>query len=70
MKRSSDNSIPGAISTNLPGHCEIIQFGRGSQFVYMIVLARPKMDMIRLWPLPVKKPWFEDGWRQIEVNSA
>ena len=55
----TEETIPGAVSINLPGRCEIIQFGRELQPVYTIVLACPRMDMIRLWPLPVKKPWFE-----------
>ena len=57
----SVETIPGAISTKLPGACEIIQFGRGLQPIYTLALACPRMDMIRLWPLPVQQPWFEDG---------
>jgi hypothetical protein len=58
----SVESIPGSVSTVLPGRCEIIRFGRGLQTIYKIALACPRMDMIRIWALPVQQPWFEDGW--------
>ncbi len=48
-----------AVSAKLPGRCEIILFSRSLQPVYTIALACPRMDMIRLWPLPVRQPWFE-----------
>jgi hypothetical protein len=57
---NTNEIIPDAVSTKLPGRCEIIRFGRGLQSEYTIALARPRMDMIRLWPLPVQQPWFED----------
>jgi len=63
----SEDTIPGAVSTNLPGHCEIIQFGRGLQPVYTVALACPRMDMIRPWPLPVQQSWFED--RRERING-
>ena len=56
----TDEPIPGALSTDLPGSCELIKFGRNLQPVYTIILACPGTDMIRLWPLPVQQPWFED----------
>ena len=40
--------------------CELIKFGRVLQPVVTIALACPGVDMIRLWPLPVQQPWFED----------
>ena len=54
--------VPGAVTTKLPGRCEIIRFGHGLQPVYTIVLACPRMDIIKLWLLAVQKTWFEDGW--------
>lgn len=62
-------TIPDAISTELPGRCEIIQFGRGLQPVYTVVLACPRMDMIRLWPLPVQQPWFEDMQEKQDIRG-
>lgn len=61
-------TIPGAVSTELPGRCEIIQFGIGLQPVYTVALACPRMDMIRLWPLPVQQPWFEDRMEPIRLD--
>ena len=52
--------IPGAVSIELPGRCEIIQIAQGLQPEFTIVIACPRMDMMRLWPLPVIQPWFED----------
>jgi hypothetical protein len=63
-------TVPGAVSTELPGRCAIIQFGRGLQPVYTIVLACPMMDMIRLWPLPVQQPWFDDWRMYIEGENV
>jgi len=60
LRLRTDESFPGVVSTELPGRCEIIQFGRGLQPVYKIVLACPRMDIIRVWPLLVQQPWFED----------
>jgi hypothetical protein len=48
LRLRTEETVPGAISTELPGRCKIIQFGRGLQSVYTIVLACPRMDMIRL----------------------
>ena len=56
----TDEPIPGALSTDLPGSCELIKFGRALQPVVTIAMACPGVDMIRLWPLPVQQPWFED----------
>lgn len=65
----TEETIPGAVFTKLPGRCEIIQFGLGLQPVYTIALACGRMDMIRLWPLPFQQPWFEDEWRLIKGNN-
>ena len=59
----------GAATTKLPGRCEIIQFGLGLQPVYTIVLACPRMDMIRLLPLTVQQTWFDDGWEEYNKEN-
>ena len=56
----TEERIPGTVTTKLPVRCEIVQFGLNLQPVFTIALACPRMDMIRLWPLPVQQPWFED----------
>ena len=43
--------------------------GRSLQPVYTITLACPRMDMMRLWPLPIQQPWFEDWWEKKGVLS-
>ena len=32
------------------------------QPVNTLVLGCPRMDMFRLWPLPIQHTWFEDPW--------
>jgi hypothetical protein len=60
LRLRTEEIIPGAVSTELPGHCKIIQFGRGLQREYTIALACPRTDFLRLWPLPVQQSWLED----------
>jgi hypothetical protein len=55
-------SIPGATGIPLIARCELIYFDSILQPVNTFVLACPRMDMFRLWPLPIQHPWFEDPW--------
>jgi hypothetical protein len=48
-------TVPGATSRPL-GPCSVDWFSERPA----LVLACPRTDMIRLWPLPVEHPWFED----------
>ena len=57
----TSEGVPGATSLKLVARCELIYFDTRLQPVHTLVLACPRMDMIRLWPLPVQRPWFEDG---------
>jgi hypothetical protein len=61
LTSSTNEIMPGATSTALTGRCELIRMDTRLQPQYMIVLACPRKDMIRLWPLPVQNPWFEDA---------
>jgi hypothetical protein len=47
--------------TRLVADCELWDIFPASQAARSVVLARPRVDMISLWPLPVQQPWFEDG---------
>ena len=47
---------------NLPGCCEVAVFSKALQPIFTVVLARPGMDLMRILPLPVVDPWFEDWW--------
>ena len=60
--------VPGAITIELTGRCALIHFDSTLQPVNTLVLACPKMDMIKLWPLPIEQPWFEDGWEKPSGN--
>jgi hypothetical protein len=50
-------TVPGVTSRPL-GSCYLDRFGERPA----LVLACPRTDMIRLWPLPVEHPWFEEDW--------
>lgn len=52
--------IDGVRAIWLFGGCELEYFTEPAQPVNILVLACPRMDMIRLWPLPVEQPWCED----------
>ena len=54
-----DQRILGARSIKLIPACELIYFDTRLQPVNTLVLACPHMDMIRFWPLPIQRPWFE-----------
>ena len=60
--------IPGAITIELAGSCTLTHFDTTLQPVNTLVLACPKMDMIKLWPLPIEQPWFEDVWGKPSGN--
>jgi hypothetical protein len=47
----------------LPGcrvSCKLCDVLPTTQPVRPLVLACPRVDAIRLWPLPVQQPWEED----------
>lgn len=58
------NSIEMLSATDIPliARCELIYIDTRLQPVNTLVLACPRMDMFRLWPLPMQHPWFEDPW--------
>ena len=39
--------------------CELWEIVPPSQQIRTLILACPKTDAIRLWPLPIERPWFE-----------
>ncbi len=57
---TADELVPGATSYHLPMRCEVIYFDITLQPTRTLALACPGVDMIRLWPLPIQHPWFED----------
>jgi hypothetical protein len=49
-------SVPGVITRPL-GPCVVDWFeNKGG----VLVLGCPHMDMLKLWPLPMEQPWWED----------
>ena len=53
------HDISGA---KLPAGCELFFFWGESQPTFTIALGCPGKDLVRLWPLPIISPWFEDWW--------
>ena len=37
-----------------------------AQPAFTIAAGFPGRDLVRLWPLPVQNPWFEDWWEPVE----
>jgi hypothetical protein len=56
------SQIYGFFNVNLPCECEVDVFSKALQPFVTVVVACPRRDMIRIWPLPVVDPWFEDWW--------
>ena len=54
------SDIDGVTGFKLVGGCKLFYFTQPAQPMNTWVLACPRADMIRLWPLPVQQPWFED----------
>jgi hypothetical protein len=46
----------------LVGGCELYFFSPPAKPEKTLALACPRVDLIRLWPLPVTTTWFEDWW--------
>jgi hypothetical protein len=57
-------SIPGATDIELLARCELTYFDTRLQPMNTLILACPRMEMIRLWPLPIKQTQFEDWWKE------
>ena len=53
--------VESVTTIRLVGLFELDYYDNIVQPVRTFVLACPRMDMIRLWPLPVEQPWFEDN---------
>ena len=55
-------SIPGATDIELVSRCKLVYFDTRLQPFNTLVLMCPRVDAIRLWPLPIIQPWFRDWW--------
>ncbi len=63
--------IDDVSTTKLVGNCELDIYNPPAELSKTVVLACPRMDMIRLWPWPIIHPWFEkdnpcDVWKPCE----
>jgi hypothetical protein len=56
----SEQIKPVVTTIKLVAGCQLDFFDRTIQPNNTLVLACPGKDYVRLWPLPVMQPWFED----------
>ena len=54
------SGIAGVTGFKLVGVCKLYDFTQLAQSMNAWVLACPRTDLIRLWPLPVQQPLFDD----------
>jgi hypothetical protein len=63
-------TLPGVFSTWLPARCRLITFDNPAlQPDYTITVGCPGVDTIRLWPLPIVHPWFEDWFEPYDLQD-
>jgi len=62
LSSRTSSDIDGVNGFRLVGGCKLYHFTQPAQPMNAWVLAFPRRDIIRLWPLPVQQPWFEDWW--------
>lgn len=55
---------PGVIARPI-GACDVEWF---KQWGGVIVIACPHTDLIKVWPLPIQQPWYEDLIYQPETS--
>ena len=49
--------VPGVIARPL-GTCDVEYYAEW----HATVLACPGVDLIKVWPLPIEQPWYEDPY--------
>jgi hypothetical protein len=56
----AEEIIPGVTAVRLVTGCQVEFYDIHTQPVFTTVLACPRVDSIRLWPLPFLQPWYEE----------
>ena len=62
----SSTPVEGVLQVRLINRCELDIYDKPLQPFRTVVISCPRMDMIRVWPLPIQHPWFEDWWEPVE----
>jgi hypothetical protein len=52
--------VSGVKVVKLVADCQLEFYDTTAQPVFTAVLSCPRVDSIRLWPLPILQPWLED----------
>ena len=58
--------LPGGVFALPLGSCELWAYGDQR----VAAIACPGHDLIRIWPLPVMSPWFEDSFEPMIGQQA
>jgi hypothetical protein len=66
---NSYRPVEGVTALRLIGRCELEYFDTTLQPINTLVLSCPIVDSIRLWPLPIVHPWFEDWYEEIQSRG-
>jgi hypothetical protein len=56
----TEKMIENVYTTHLTADCDLDNYSPPAQPQRTLVLACSHTDLIRLWPLPVIQPWFEE----------
>ena len=62
-------TIPGVFRIELVNTCQMDFFDTTVQPMRHVIYSCPRMDSIRLWPLPVLQPWYEDWYEYYAPGS-
>jgi hypothetical protein len=62
--------VEGVLGLKLVRRCELFFFSPPAQPISAIAFACPRMDLVRLWPLPIITPWSEDWWEDFRPNDV
>lgn len=55
-----DRSIPGVALIKIRGGCQVELYDKTTQPAFTMAYSCPGEDTIRLWPLPILQPFYED----------
>ena len=62
----SSTPVEGVLQVRLINRCKLDIYDKPLQPFRTVVISCPRMDMIRVWPLPIQHPWFEDWCEPVE----
>lgn len=64
-----DQPVKGAITVRFAPFCHITTYDKRLQPFFTVTLDCRRVDSIRLWPLPIIYPWYEDWFEYLPDPS-